>query len=109
METAPSLRFLLCSHIRLELGLRLIQNVRQFLRAQADELLDEGVVLLHRALAHDELGELGLGQIPDRLLDLLRAGVLLGGKFGVCTVITVLVSGPIIQYVNNKAKQLLKL
>ena len=45
------------------------------------------------------------------ILDVLVvvAGVLLGGKFGVCTVITVLVSGPIIQYVNNKAKQLLKL
>ena len=38
METAPSLRFLLCSHIRLELGLRLVQNVRPFLRAQADEI-----------------------------------------------------------------------
>ena len=50
-------------------------------------------------------------RIVRMILDVLVvvAGVLLGGKFGVCTVITVLVSGPIIQYVNNKAKQLLKL
>ena len=50
-------------------------------------------------------------RIVRMILDVLVvvAGVLLGGKFGVCTVITVLVSGPIIQYVNNKAQQLLKL
>ena len=35
-------------------------------------------------------------------------GVLLGGKFGVCTIVTVLISGPIIQFVNRKSKQLLK-
>ncbi len=36
-------------------------------------------------------------------------GVLLGGKFGVCTLITVIISGPIIQFVNAKAKQVLKI
>ena len=36
-------------------------------------------------------------------------GVLLGGTFGVCTIVTVLVSGPMIQYVNGKSKQLFHL
>ena len=36
-------------------------------------------------------------------------GVLLGGKFGICTIITVIISGPIIQFVNAKAKQILKI
>ena len=36
-------------------------------------------------------------------------GILLGGKFGVCTIITVIVSGPIIQLVNEKSKQLFNL
>lgn len=31
-------------------------------------------------------------------------GVLLGGKFGVYTIITVIISGPIIQLVNEKSK-----
>lgn len=35
-------------------------------------------------------------------------GVLLGGKFG-RTLITVIISGPIIQFVNAKAKQVLKI
>lgn len=34
-------------------------------------------------------------------------GVLLGGRFGVCTIITVIVSGPIIQFVNTRAKRVL--
>ena len=43
------------------------------------------------------------------VLDILMvvAGVLLGGKFGICTVVTVLISGPIIQItvtVVNKTK-----
>lgn len=36
-------------------------------------------------------------------------GVLLGGKFGICTIITVIISGPIIQFVNAKAKQFFKI
>lgn len=32
-------------------------------------------------------------------------GVALGGKFGLCTIITVLISGPIIQFVNSKSRQ----
>lgn len=36
-------------------------------------------------------------------------GVLLGGTFGVCTIVTVLISGPVIQYVNGKSKQLFHL
>ncbi len=40
-------------------------------------------------------------------LDVLMViiGVLLGGKFGICTVITVLISGPIIQATVNTAKK----
>ena len=36
-------------------------------------------------------------------------GVLLGGKFGICTITTVIISGPIIQFVNAKAKRILKI
>ena len=35
-------------------------------------------------------------------------GVLLGGRFGMCTIVTVIISGPIIQFVNEKVKQLKK-
>lgn len=44
-------------------------------------------------------------------LDILvvTIGVLLGGKFGVCTIITVIISGPIIQFVNVKAKQIFRI
>lgn len=41
-------------------------------------------------------------------LILVVTGVLLGGKFGVCTIITVIISGPVIQFVNNRATQLFK-
>ncbi len=43
----------------------------------------------------------------DALMVLL--GVLLGGRFGVCTIVTVLISGPIIQFVSSRAKALLRL
>ena len=36
-------------------------------------------------------------------------GVILGGKFGVCTVVTVIVSGPIIQGTVARAKKVIKL
>ena len=36
------------------------------------------------------------------------AGVLLGGKFGACTIVTVIISGPIIQFVNGRAKRIFK-
>lgn len=36
-------------------------------------------------------------------------GVLLGGSFGVCTIVTVIVSGPVIQFVNEKSKRIFKL
>lgn len=36
-------------------------------------------------------------------------GVVLGGKFGACTIVAVIISGPIIQFVNGKAKQIFKL
>ena len=36
-------------------------------------------------------------------------GVILGGKFGVCTVVTVIVSGPVIQGTVAKAKKVIKL
>ena len=40
---------------------------------------------------------------------MVAAGVLLGGTFGVCTVITVIVSGPVIQFANDKSKRLFNL
>ena len=36
-------------------------------------------------------------------------GVILGGKFGVCTVVTVIVSGPIIQGTVGKTKKIINL
>lgn len=32
----------------------------------------------------------------------------LGGRFGICTIVTVIISGPIIQFVNEKVTQLKK-
>ena len=50
-------------------------------------------------------------KIVRMVLDILMviAGVLLGGKFGACTIVTVIISGPIIQFVNGRAKRLFKL
>ncbi len=45
--------------------------------------------------------------VPDAIM--VAAGVLLGGKFGVCTIITVVISGPVIQFVNDKSKRLFNL
>lgn len=36
-------------------------------------------------------------------------GVILGGKFGLCTIVTIIISGPIIQYSAEKAKKILKM
>ena len=36
-------------------------------------------------------------------------GVLLGGSFGVCTIVTIIVSGPVIQFVNSGSKKLFKM
>ena len=40
------------------------------------------------------------------LLDvvIVISGVLLGGKFGICTIVTILISGPIIQFTASKIK-----
>lgn len=45
------------------------------------------------------------------LLDILMVvvGVFLGGKFGICTIVTVVISGPVIQFVNNRSKQFFKM
>lgn len=45
------------------------------------------------------------------ILDIIMVviGVLLGGKFGVCTIVIVIISGPIIQFVNGKSRQIFKL
>ena len=50
-------------------------------------------------------------KIVRMVLDILVViiGVVLGGKFGICTIITVIISGPIIQFVNAKAKQAFKI
>ena len=36
-------------------------------------------------------------------------GVILGGKFGVCTIVTVIVSGPVIQFTASKIKKIFKM
>ena len=45
------------------------------------------------------------------ILDILMviAGVLLGGKFGICTIVTIIISGPVIQFTASKTKQLFKM
>ena len=49
-------------------------------------------------------------RIVRMILDVLMVitGMLLGGKFGICTVVTVVVSGPLIQFVNGKSKKIFK-
>ena len=44
------------------------------------------------------------------ILDIVMVltGVLLGGKFGICTIVTIIISGPIVQFTASKAKKLLK-
>ena len=44
------------------------------------------------------------------ILDMLMviAGVLLGGKFGICTIVTIIISGPVIQFAASKTKKLFK-
>ena len=44
------------------------------------------------------------------ILDIVMVltGVLLGGKFGICTIVTIIISGPIIQFTASKAKKLFK-
>lgn len=50
-------------------------------------------------------------KIVRMILDILMVvtGVILGGKFGACTIITVIISGPVIQFTNGKAKQIFKM
>ena len=45
------------------------------------------------------------------ILDIVMviAGVLLGGKFGICTIVTIIISGPVIQFTVSKAKKLFKM
>ena len=42
------------------------------------------------------------------ILDIVMVltGVLLGGKFGICTIVTIIISGPIIQFTASKTKKL---
>lgn len=44
------------------------------------------------------------------ILDIVMVltGVLLGGKFGICTIVTIIISGPVIQFTVSKTKKLLK-
>ena len=44
------------------------------------------------------------------ILDIVMVltGVLLGGKFGICTIVTIIISGPIIQFTASNTKKLLK-
>lgn len=45
------------------------------------------------------------------ILDIVMviAGVLLGGTFGICTIVTIFVSGPVIQFTASKTKKLFKM
>ena len=42
------------------------------------------------------------------ILDIVMVltGVLLGGKFGICTIVTIIISGPVIQFTASKTKKL---
>ncbi len=44
------------------------------------------------------------------MLDIVMvvAGVLLGGKFGICTIVTIIISGPVIQFTASKTKKFFK-
>ena len=44
------------------------------------------------------------------ILDIVMVltGVLLGGKFGICTIVTIVISGPVIQFTASKTKKLFK-
>ena len=44
------------------------------------------------------------------ILDIVMVltGVLLGGKFGICTIVTIIISGPVIQFTASETKKLLK-
>ena len=43
------------------------------------------------------------------ILDIVMviAGVLLGGKFGICTIVTIIISGPVIQFTASKTKKII--
>lgn len=40
---------------------------------------------------------------------MVAAGILLGGKFGICTIVTIIISGPVIQFTASKTKKLCKM
>ena len=44
------------------------------------------------------------------ILDIVMVltGVLLGGKFGICTIVTIIISGPVIQFTASKTKKIFK-
>ena len=50
-------------------------------------------------------------KIVRMVLDIVMviAGVLLGGRFGICTIVTIIVSGPVIQFTALKTKKLFKM
>ncbi len=46
-------------------------------------------------------------KIVRMILDIVMViiGVLLGGKFGICTIVTIIISGPVIQFTASKTKK----
>ena len=74
-------------------------------------MLSEQDYMRRHPLVEDPMRQSLLLKFVRMALDILVVvtGVLFGGKFGVCTLITVIISGPIIQFVNAKAKQVLKI
>ncbi len=45
------------------------------------------------------------------ILDIVMVivGAILGGKFGICTIVTIIISGPVIQFTASKTKELFKM
>ena len=50
-------------------------------------------------------------KIVRMVLDIMMVivGVLLGGRFGICTIVTIIISGPVIQFTALKTKKLFKM
>ncbi len=50
-------------------------------------------------------------KVVHMILDIVMviAGVLLGGKFGICTIVTIIISGPVIQFTASKTKMIFKI
>ncbi len=67
-----------------------------------------GITLaLYAGFGGATLAVLWQGKIVRMILDIVMViiGVLLGGKFGICTIVTIIISGPVIQFTASKTKK----